>query len=274
VGLLHLHMATASQLTRLHYSSGSLRAVKAKLKQLCEHGYVQYDAVPTKLTRSPYYYTMGRLGFEYAKKAGSDIVEPFRPDKEIDKAALFATHTLEINDIIISAALLKRSNPKYWLESFKHERELKRIPYKARWNLDNFSLVPDTFLIFRMVMPDGRQRRMPIVIEHDRGSEEQYYFRRRIRAYLFMLQREGYKDLFGVGGITIAFTTSKGQKRLHTMREWTRKEFEATGEPEHFANVFYFSDVSPLEPSMLWLGQSWYTLTDNEPMSLLGGYDG
>jgi hypothetical protein len=25
---------------------------------------------------------------------------------------------------------------------------------------------------------------MPIVIEHDRGSEEQYYFRRRIHAYL------------------------------------------------------------------------------------------
>jgi Replication-relaxation len=266
VGLLHLHMATAAQLTRLHYSEGTLKAVKAKLKLLYEHGYVQYDAIPTKFTRSPYYYTMGRLGFEYIKKAGLDVVEPFRPEKEVDKAALFAEHTLELNDIIISAALLKRSNPTYWLESFRHERELKHTPYKARWNLDNFTLVPDTFLIFRMLMSDGRQRRIPIVIEHDRGSEEQYFFRRRIRAYLIFLEREGYKDLFGVGGITIAFSTSKGIGRLNKMREWTKAELDGD---KHFADLFYFTADSPLDSESFWLGQSWYMLHGNEPRTLV-----
>ena len=70
-----------------------------------------------------------------------------------------------------------------------------------------------------MIVPDGRQRRMPIVIEHDRGSEEQYYFRRRIHAYLMMLRNEGYKEQFGVGGITIAFTTLTGVERLKKMRK-------------------------------------------------------
>ncbi len=133
IGLYHLHMATAKQLCTLHYSEGSYKHVRAMLRTLCDHGYVQDDAVPTKRLRSPYYYTLAKLGFEYLKRAGLDVNEAFRAAKEVDKAALFAKHTLELNDIIISAALLKRSAPSYWLESFIHERELKRKPYKATW---------------------------------------------------------------------------------------------------------------------------------------------
>ena len=54
-----------------------------------------------------------------------DISESFRASKEVTNTALFAAHTLELNDIIISAALLKRSSKSVWLEEFRHERELK-----------------------------------------------------------------------------------------------------------------------------------------------------
>ena len=116
VGLCHLHMASAEQLCRLHYSMGSIKAVNAKLRVLCKHSYVKFDATPTKFNRSPYYYTLDKLGFQYLQEAGLDIDESFRAGKEVDKHTLFASHTLELNDIIIAATLLKRSVPDYWLK--------------------------------------------------------------------------------------------------------------------------------------------------------------
>ncbi len=206
IGLYHLHLASAEQLCRLHHETqkmGSFKYVREMLRILCEHKYVQLDATPIKslkATRSPYFYVLDKLGFEYLEAAGLDVYKSFRASKEIDKAYLFAKHTLELNDIIISAALLKRSHKTVWLEEFRHERELKRKPYKIKWHGGGYNLIPDAFMIFRVVIPDGRQRRVPIIVEHDRGSEEQQYFRRRIRAYLTMLRNEGYKELFGVGG--------------------------------------------------------------------------
>jgi hypothetical protein len=270
IGLYHLHLASAEQLCRLHYSMGSVKAVRAKLRTLCDHKYVQFDATPTKQLRSPYYYTLDKLGFEYLQAAGLDVNKSFRSAKEVDKAYLFAKHTLELNDIIISAALLKRSHPSYWLESFIHERELKHRPYKVSWSSGGFSLIPDIFLIFRMIVPDGRQRRVPIVIEHDRGSEEQQYFRRRIRAYLHMLRNEGYKELFGVGGITIAFTTSAGVERLKKMREWTATELQETGEMQ-YRNLFYFTLLErPIDPYQVWVNTTWLPLDEIQPVALLG----
>jgi len=118
IGLYHLHMATALQLCRLHHSPGSYKAVREKMRVLCEHKYIQFDAIPTKLTRSPYYYTLDKLELEYLEAAGLDVPKLLRPTKEVDKAYLFVKHTLEINDIIISAALLKRLDKNVWLETF------------------------------------------------------------------------------------------------------------------------------------------------------------
>ena len=272
IGLYHLHLASAEQLCRLHYSSGSIKAVKAKLRLLADNGYVQIDELPTKRLRSPYHYLLDTKGIAYLKEIGMDVQRAFRSSKEVHTSSLFVAHTLELNDIIISAALLKRVSSSHWLESFIHERELKARLYKATWQGGAFSLIPDAFLIFRMVVPDGRQRRMPIVLEHDRGSEEQYYFRRRIHAYLMMLRNEAYKELFGVGGITIAFTTSAGVERLRNMREWTAKELDVMGEPQSVGNTFYFTLLSkPLEPSKLWLEPCWVTLHSNQAVSLLMG---
>lgn len=41
VGLYQLQIATAAQLTRLHYSPGSIKTVKARLKTLVDNGYIQ-----------------------------------------------------------------------------------------------------------------------------------------------------------------------------------------------------------------------------------------
>jgi Replication-relaxation len=269
IGLHHLQVATAEQLCRLHYSMGSIKAVKAKLRKLVDNGYVQIDAIPTKFTRSPYYYALDKLGVQYLQKAGMDINESFRSEKEVDKHSLFMEHTLELNDIVIAAALLKRSTPNHWLDSFIHERVLKRSPYKAIWQGGSFSLIPDTFLDFRVRMPDGL-RRVPVVVEHDRGTEEQHYFRRRIRAYIVFLQNEGFKKMFQTKSITIAFTTSAGVSRLGRMREWTWHELSQ--ESKEIGLTFCFTILEkPIDPLKLWVEPRWYTPYEDKPVSLLRG---
>jgi hypothetical protein len=204
---------------------------------------------------------------QYLAKAGTDINEAFRASKEVDKHFLFMEHTMELNDIIISAALLKKLDFKYWLDNFKHERILKCTPYKAVWQGGHFTLIPDTFLDFRVRVSDGL-RRVPIVIEHDRGTEEQKYFRRRIRAYILWLRSEGFKKKFQTKSITIAFTTTAGISRLGRMREWAWQELQ--GEVREIGLSFCFTVLDkPIDPLKLWLEPRWYTPYDNQLISLL-----
>lgn len=75
LGLYQLHLATADQLTRLHYRPTSINWVKAQLKQLVTHGYVQAAKKPVVDGHSPYYYCLGNEGMRYLGRLGIDTAE-------------------------------------------------------------------------------------------------------------------------------------------------------------------------------------------------------
>lgn len=56
---------------------------------------------------------------------------------------------------------------------------------------------------------------MAVLLEHDHGSEEQYYFRRRIQAYIVILRSEGYKELFQAKGITVPLPLSQARSAVN-----------------------------------------------------------
>ena len=262
VGLYHLQMATALQLCNLHYSAGSVKMVKARLKTLVDNGYAQSDGIPTKFFRSPYYYTLGTKAVRYLEDCGFMTDEPFRADRETNKHSLFVEHTLELNDILVSASLLSRTYANYRLHSFVHERTLKRKPYKTVWQGSNYTLVPDAFLDFRIQFPDGHIERRPRLLEHDRGTEQQRNFRRKVRAYISLLKEER---------TPVAFTTFAGEARIAQMREWAYQELTATNELKAFGMAFRFTAVTrPLDARQLWLMPQWYTpYTDDKPITVL-----
>lgn len=267
VGLYHLHIATAEQLTRLHYKAGMLKTVKARLKTLADHGYVQADCVPTKQFRSPYYYALGKMGIRYLAATGVDLNEALRAGKEVDKHYLFIAHALELNDILIAALRLRLTDPRFYLARFIHERTLKQTPYTVAQDGQRMSVIPDGFLDVQQHRAGMSDLSLPLVLEHDRGTEEQQHFRRRIRAYRAFLHAGAHTQLFGVERLTIAFTTFVGPRRVMQMREWTRAEL--TSEPQ-LADLFLFAELPrPLEPRHLFLERRWYTLQNNQPLALL-----
>lgn len=223
-GLYHLHLVRMEQLCRLHYSRGSLKAVGKKLRALADHNYVQIDTIPTKLMRSYNHYLMGKKAWDHLKNLGLDLNKSFRASKEIPIDAKFIEHTIEINDVLISAALLQKTVPDYYLHDFTHERLLKQYPCSFTWQGKRYSVIPDGFLDFRKVLPEGGQIRMPVLLEHDMGTEYRLAFRERIRSYIGLLKTEAYKERLEVDTITVAFTTFKGEWRRDQMRKWTKEE--------------------------------------------------
>lgn len=273
VGVYQLQLTTADQLTRLHYSAGSIKAVKARLKTLVEHHFLQSDAIPTKQYRSPYYYALGPQAIAYLGALGYDLNAAWRAQKEVNKHALFIEHTMELNDILISAALLERIDSRYRLHSFQHERVLKRQPFKVEglWNgvQRSYNLIPDAFVDFRLRAADG-ERRLPLLVEHDRGTEDQRYFRQRVRAYIAFLKAQGYRERLGTSTISVAFTTFVGAARMQQMREWTYAELSESGDLELLGGIFCFAVLAhPVQPHATWLEPVWYAPYDAAGFALL-----
>jgi len=207
------------------------------------------------------------------RKVQSDFREPLKRKQGTGRGKKpqikFIDHALELNGVLISAIRLYSYTPRFSLASFIHERSLKRLPYKATWQGNSFVLIPDAFLDFRL-HTDAGQRQLPLLLEHDRETEEQYHFRHRIHAYLQFIQSQAYVRQFNTRPLTVAFTTLKGIKRIKQMREWVRSETASMGIPAATANVFVFGALSkPLEPRTVWLEPCWYTLQDGEPTFLL-----
>jgi Replication-relaxation len=269
-GLYHLHLLTAEQITRLFYSPNSLKYVQKHLRELVEHGHIQIDATPVKhrgpngIHFSPlYYYALGTAGMRYLQRLGLDVHDSFRASKEIDKHSLFLEHTFELNDVLISAIKLHEADPRYQLERLQHDRLLKRDPLVVKVGNKTVRLIPDAFLAFGFV-----GRHLPLNIEHERSTEQEQHFKRRIRVYIEAIEGGIIQQRFGVRKVTVAFPTFEGEKRLHQMRQWTLEELGR--EPWEIGSVFAFASLPEKPTGRVSLETCWYLPYPEPPFALLG----
>lgn len=268
--LYRLYKASAAQLCRLHYSDNTVKLVKTRLRELADHGFVQFDARPTAQFRSPYYYVLGNKGVEYIKSIGFTVSSSYRPSKEIGQSYLHLLHHLGVNDVLIAAMILHRWFPAHSLENFYIGRELAHEPFKTTRRGESYGTVPDLFLDFRKALPDGRQRRTPVLIEHDGGTESEEIIRRKVHAYSAMIQSSWYKTRFGVNSVTIGFTTFMGEKRRDKLRAWTLEELR--GSNRAIVESFLFTTQPQPPAPTVWLSPCWYTpLADSQPVAIIGG---
>src|SRR5947199_1510996 len=256
-----------------------LTPVKARLKDLADNRYVLPLSHPS--IRLPYMYALDRKGLNHLAAQGVDVREYFRPSQEEDSAKnfLFREHMLAISDVLIHSLLFVKADASYRIATMLHERVFKNTPIKATYTRNNReetkTIVPDAYLAFVYTSPEGKEETIPVLWELDRGTEDQRFFRKRMRAYIVFLKSRAFKTHFGIENITVAFATTKDYNRVRQMREWAQKELAQTTEPSWLANLFLFTALSEnmaeIEPRQLFLDPVWYTPSeDDNPVSLLG----
>ena len=81
-------------------------------------------------------------------------------------------------------------------------------------------------------------RSFRLLLEHDRGTEQQEHFRRRIQAYKKFLSSGAYKQALGINGVLVAFTTLLSN-RVPQMREWTRAELASDTQLHHEGRITF-----------------------------------
>jgi len=264
LGILQLHWVTAEQLRALHYRK-SLTHVKELLKKLCDEGYAQYDAYPVKhvtptrrFFSSPYYYMLGPNGVSYLRKLGMEVKSAEAPKPYQDTYPDVLRHHLELNDLVISAALLKHG---FYLHNLWTQQEFNERPYIARWASEPYKLVPDAFLEFGQV---GVNAYLPVLLEYDRYTEFGRAFSQRIRAYGAYLRERGYVTQLGVQNVFVAFCTHKGEHRRQIMQEIVTKELHDSG----LDSLFLFANLPQPPDDGTWLASHWYTI-EGGPHALL-----
>jgi hypothetical protein len=276
------HMLKPEQLTRRYYSQGSLTFVKARLKQLTDHDYLDANEQPTTRGRSPFYYTLANKGIKYIKEAGFEVDRYYRPSRKVEYLP-FLLHTFLVNDVLIAAELLAEGMPQLTLAEMQHELVLKQDPCKVligrgqlygdgNQSAKHISIVPDGWLDFRYDRSTGiQERRMCIWLEVDRGTVGIKDFKEKASAILTFYKSGAYQKRFGTNSLRIAFATTDGMTRVKQMRTWLRDVFAKLQEKSGMAERFVCTALpDEIDPYTLFLTPVWYVPTDSTPpVSLL-----
>lgn len=216
------HFLTAEQITRLHFSRGSIKHVKSvRLKWLVDEHYLTIIE-----QQMPYVYYLDTRGVRFLREQGADMTG-YYPSDHKTHANIFLDHLMKTNDVLISAALLPSVLPAVTSLSILHDLTLKRMYQSIR---------PDGWVGIEM-----NNQYIPLWIEIDMGTMDQKPFRTKIRRILEFV-RSGYEQVFGTAYITAVFLTSKGERRVDQMLRWTENELTALGEAKEY-DLFRFGEI-------------------------------
>ncbi len=233
------HFLTVEQICRLFYSPGSLTHARVQLKRLADAGFLQRFRAPTaKAGNTPFIYTLARRGIQYLSTAGITEFSRFRPSENIELSHLFLSHTLAVNNIIITAKLVERIAPEIRLAQFRHERVLRQTPVEVVTTAgEKQKVIPDGWLDFRTPT-----HRTAVVLELDRGTEQQRTFKKKLQGLIAFAQGP-YQAFFNTSSMTIAFLTTTGEDRCAVIRKWCEEELRDEAQQE-LAEIFLFLAVA------------------------------
>jgi hypothetical protein len=273
IGLYHLRLATTAQLTALHYAPGMHKTVLKRLKELTDHGYVQANATAIKNKdaigrisyTSRYSYKLGQKGIRYLGHLGVHWSCSARASNAADMNYVDIGHALELNDIFIAALRLKYTNPCYYLSRRISGRCFQRDPLWVTYKGVTQRLEPDCFLEFR---DRSTNDAVALLFDHDRGTEGQAVFQRKVGKYKALLYEQSYQSRLHVSSVTVCFTTCMNARRMMQIRQWA---CEALYDAPQLTSMFLFAELPiPLAPSDLLFERRWYGLTNDESIAILG----
>jgi hypothetical protein len=250
---------TAVQVTRLCYSPGSLKYVKAQLKSLADTGLVL--CLGGRGTNLPLIYTLTGKGRRLAGTLSGQQPKRFRPQEAREKQVnlSFMQHTLAVNDVLISARLLSESRPDITLTRMYREPELRRRIYVQL--PERICIEPDAGCQFLSTkMGEDRTetwedfffievyRTLPPVKER---------FKQKIQGLVTYVATGQHEALFETSALSIAVIAQTPQLAT-TLKSWTEEALRERERPID-GDWFFFCSVSPAaaSPEELFLSPVW-----------------
>jgi hypothetical protein len=267
--LLPFHFVTTQQVTRLLRPTeklGNYTVISTRLKYLVDNKYLHSHHLPTAEGQRPYGFHLAWKGRRYLEDEGYHVSIYWEEAQIKARSPGWKMHLLELNDFLITAALLPTVDPALSIFSLRHDLLLKREPLRFEERRgEHIVLQPDAIVEIHQQGRDKRLRRYILWVELDRGHNDNLKWANHItRINAYVSQGFAERD-FGTSNITVLFPTTAGERRVERMRELTRGIFGAGVDPNRRRNqMFRFASVPPFmqkqpSPLALFCQPFWYT---------------
>ena len=222
-------------------------------------------------------YTLGSRGRDFlAQEVGLPVNWYFRPEAVKHFSHVHVVHSLLLTRVLVAAETFARGSDGIRLAGRRISYELWKSPPVVQIALDGerheVKVVPDAWLLFERA--DGR--RASVLVEIDRGREYRSAFKAHVAARIEFIASGEYSKVFGTRGVTIAYATTGerpeyGQRRLLSMRQWTKEVLASQGR-ENWAELFRFCSLSldTVYETPLFDAPVWRRIGSEEPVALFG----
>ena len=124
-------------------------------------------------------------------------------------------------------------------------------------------------------LQDGKHEKwLPVLLEIDRGTQDQAKFRERVKSRIEFIRSGAYRELFETEAVTIAYATTGEtpeyrETRRRAMCTWTREVLKKL-QKEKWASVFRFNSLclDDIYTTPLFEGRIWYRPDSALPVEL------
>jgi hypothetical protein len=269
--LTHQYL-TIKQIVKLLGKQSTVTNIREHINDwLIAQGLVEAETLPRKGRRgsSPYVYSLTRKGHKLFSEEDTQVGK---------KSVVALSHTLAINDVAILCQLVGKRNPVIQLFEQRFESVLKAHPIvlgekgKGK-DKEPLMIVPDFYSHLLLTAPYTTQKRTSVGMlwEIDRGTEDVYTMKEKIRRYQTLLLTDGLlESYFALSAVKIAFvvTPPAGISRLRQLLNWTRQVLQKSPDDSEF---FYFTlcDPATIDPVDFFTQPLWYRATSATPLPLI-----
>jgi hypothetical protein len=287
-----LRYVTAWDMTRLFYTPTSMNHVREMLsllsgkKDYAERYYLYRFPLPnTRIGNTEKIYTLGSRGRVYLQSQGIGVDWYFRPYKVASMTYQNCLHALTLTRFLVASQVLCKKSQEWELSTLRTEYALKKEigeekakhqaatvtlkPDKGKEE-EQVTVIPDAWLLFHN-LKSKKDAWQPVMLEIDRGSEQQRFFKRQIRARVLFLANGGYKKLFGTNKGVIAYATTGNETRRNSMRTWTHEVLTELNMKKLTPRFLFCSLTLAWEQdeNALFLSPKWYRALEKHPVPLL-----
>lgn len=286
-----LRYITAWDMTRLFFTPTSINHVREMLSLLSGKGdYIdrqylfRFPLPNTRIGGTEKIYTLGSRGRAYLQSQGINVDWHFRPYKVAGMTYQNCLHALTLTRFLVAAQVFCKKSDVWEFSKLRIEYELKKeiasekaskqavtvAVTNAVGTEEEVTVIPDAWLLFHN-LTSKKERWRPVMLEVDRASEQQTFFKRQVRARALFLASGGYKKLFGTHKGVVAYATSGNDTRRKSMALWTHEVLTELN-LRKLAPRFFFCSLTPTweqDETSLFLAPLWFRALEKHPVPLL-----